>query len=99
MRKIFWKLKMMWEDRFYQQPKSYNIWVEGFCCSGMENGPEKARCLARDVYGINFIDACLHWYCEKGKEGYGDLSYDGKYLALWGCRLFDNEKDARKSFG
>jgi hypothetical protein len=30
-------------------------------------------------------------------RGYGN--YDEKRNAIWGCRLFDNEADARKDFG
>jgi len=43
----------------------------------------------------NFAEACAVWNREKGHPGY----FDPERLTYWGCRFFDNEHNARKSFG
>lgn len=46
---------------------------------------------AKDMAGISIET--------KEKEAGGFYKYDREYKSFWGCRLFDNETDARKSFG
>jgi len=69
----------------------YSVWMEGY--SIME-GNSDARHLG-DYEANSFFEAC--------KLAADDYSNFGKYYpednTIWGCRLFDNEKDARKSFG
>jgi hypothetical protein len=43
----------------------------------------------------SFSDACRKAAERKGLE---DL-FNEDQLSIWGCRLFQNEKDARESFG
>lgn len=81
--------------------KKFDIWEEGYCCTG-ESG--KAHCLAKDVEGEDFFDAVEKWYNNlPNPKDYGELriSHSGTDTdaRIWGCRLFDNEADARKSFG
>lgn len=76
----------------------FDIWSEGFCFNEEE---QKAQCLAKGVEGENFNDAVFKWYGQlQHPERYGELEYflDGS-LRIFGCRLYDNEKDARKRFG
>ena len=79
----------------------YDIWIEGYLTTGMEGIPAKARCLATGAEGDSFWDAVSKWYnsIPDVKHKYGELSFKGNDIALWGCRLFDNEEDARRSFG
>lgn len=71
---------------------TFNIWMEGFRATGES---ASAHLVATNVEGENFIDACKQFYKndllfrinEKGTPSY------------WGCRLFDNEAEARKTFG
>lgn len=79
----------------------YDIWVEGYLCTGMEGIPAKAKCLATGVEGDTFLDAVRKWYnsVPNAEYKYGHLSIDGDCATLWGCKLYDNEADARKSFG
>ena len=43
----------------------------------------------------SFLEACkMAW---NDHRGYGN--YDEERNTIWGCRLFDNEADARKDFG
>lgn len=67
----------------------YEIWMEGFHAQGSE--PIKAS-LWTTVEANSFQEACDETF--KGHD-----LYDSKNLALWACRLFDNETDARKFFG
>lgn len=80
----------------------YTIWSEGYLATGMEGIPMRAHCIASNVEGETFVDAVKNWYNKdpKGNEhNYGELSIRNGVPCLWGCKLFDNEADARKSFG
>lgn len=82
--------------------KKYDIWIEGFLASGMEGEPEHARLLVSGAEGEDFADAVRRWYGkdpEGNEERYGALSIRNGVPSLWGCRLYDNESDARRSFG
>lgn len=72
---------------------TYEIWMEGYLATGMEGIPQRAQRMAV-ARGETFQDAC-DWYfrCK------GDNYYDSRTLTYWGCKLFDNEADARRSFG
>lgn len=76
---------------------NFQIWSEGYLVSGMEGIPEKARMLA-EVEAETFQEACDK-LC--GDQDWQRLhgNYNAERLTVWGCRLFDNETDARKSFG
>lgn len=79
----------------------YNIWSEGYLATGMEGIPAKAQLLASNVEGDNFVDAVYKWYQSEpdALREYGNLYIDKGIASIWGCRLYDNEEDARKSFG
>lgn len=69
----------------------YEVWMEGYRC--ME-GSSKAKYLGK--YDTNtFKEACDLSMKEHGYEDW----YDEEKLTMWGCKLFDNESDARKNFG
>lgn len=74
--------------------QKYNIWMQGYLCSGMEGIPEKAT-YEGEFEANSFREACDMW-SKTLKEPY---YYNSEYLTYWGCKLFDNEIDARKSFG
>lgn len=69
----------------------YNIWMEGLLITGMEGTPQKAWLVA-EVEAESFVEACHKHYKN-------DFNFDEKRMTYWGCRLFDNEKDARRLFG
>lgn len=46
--------------------------------------------------GNNFREAVINWYNDNPMR-LGE--FDKEHLSDWGCQLFDNEKDARRSFG
>lgn len=78
--------------------KKYDIWVEGF---KVQERSGKAQCLAKDVEGNSLSDAVKTWYSNipDAEAKYGKLRIEENDISLWGCRVFDNEIEARKSFG
>lgn len=71
--------------------KEYEIWMEGYSATG-ESSEAK---LIGTMYADSFQEACDQWAISYGPANY----YDSKRLSYWACRLFDNEKDARKGYG
>lgn len=73
--------------------KIFEIWCEGYSVTG---GPDnKALFLGRGE-GETFNQACVNFFSEN--KNFSDYFNPDK-LTYWGCKLFDNEADARKSFG
>lgn len=82
--------------------KEYEIWSEGYRASG-DSGTAH---LHAKIYASSFEDAILkhaiqneafYKYLSLGSNKNSKL--DGTYYTYWGCRIFDNESEARKSFG
>ena len=75
----------------------HSLWVEGYAAT-VEHG--EAMFLGTYEAGT-FDDAVRKWSTEKNaKNNYGELKQhdDGTWTVL-GCRIFDNEHSARRSFG
>ena len=68
----------------------FEVWMEGFACSG--EGERANAILQSTQEADSFQEAC-----EKAFQD--DPNFDATHLTVWGCRLFDNEADARKAFG
>ncbi len=74
----------------------YEIWMEGYAATG-ESGTAQ---YVGSVKAKSFGGACIKF--SKTKEGIKkqwDEYFDSKKLSYWGCRLYDNETDARRAFG
>lgn len=77
----------------------YQIWSEGYQVTGNQGTAQRLTFTKNEDTmweGETFQKACenalkvLKW----------DMSYyDAKRNTYWACRFFDNEADARKSFG
>lgn len=72
--------------------KEFEIWSEGYAITG-NNGQAYMH---GTIKAKNFKDACTRFF---NKKELRDDLYDPKDLTYWGCRLYDNETDARKAFG
>lgn len=77
------------------QPESamkFEVWSEGYITSGERDGAT-----FHGVWdGETFADACQAWAdTTTDPRKY----FDRERLTYWGCRLFDNETDARKGYG
>lgn len=76
---------------------TYDVWIEGYLITGMGGIPAQAKKIGT-VEAETFAAACdkvclpIEW---QKLNGY----YDRQHGTVWGCRLFDNEADARKQFG
>ena len=66
----------------------FKIWMEGYECTGNRS----TASFKGEYEAETFKDACDLAFKD-------DKYYDGKKLSYWGCRLYDNEIDARKTFG
>ena len=73
--------------------KDFEIWIEGYLCTGMEGKPSTAQFLGTEKAN-SFREAVLIYYVRNPSR-----TFVPEKLEDWGCRLFDNEYDARKSFG
>lgn len=67
---------------------NYEIWSEGYNDMGNIGSAHKHGEQEAD----SFDQACVIFFVD-------DKFFNGKLLTYWGCRLFDNEAEARKSFG
>jgi len=71
---------------------SFDLWIEGYSVSGCRS---KASLLGS--YDANDIhDAVAQW---REEICYVSNMWNGSFYEFWGCRIFDNEVEARKSFG
>lgn len=74
-----------------------DLWVEGYAATG-EHG--RAQHLGSWA-GPTYREAVLQWHQSRwtySRYGNFELLHNGRY-AVWGCEIFDNEEDARRSFG
>lgn len=80
-------------------PKPWDIWVEGYLCTGMEGIPSPAY-KAGTVEAPSFDEAVRRHVARlpDDQATYWGRSSEGVW-SVWGCRVYDNEADARRSFG
>ena len=71
---------------------TYEIWSEGFAATG-QSGTAHRHGAAE---GETFQEACEAF--AQADTAFADYFSAGK-LTYWGCKLFDNESDARKRYG
>jgi len=70
----------------------FEIWCEGYACTGDRAGAYHMGTWS----GTDFRDAVVRFMdSDPGLK----LYFDEESLSHWGCKLYDNEKDARASFG
>lgn len=75
--------------------KQFSLWMEGYAATGNSSSASYLG----TYEGENFLDA-YHNYL-KVTYGVNKLPdyINQEFPSIWGCRIFDNEHDARKSFG
>jgi len=72
--------------------KRFEIWSEGYAATGQSSGAIQIGIAG----GHTFQEACKNWarvYCTSPE------CYNPDRNAYWGCKLFDNEAEARRRFG
>lgn len=75
-------------------PRNFEVWIEGYSDHGITAGAK----LMGNITANTLEEAVeLLWERDSIKTPY-EKNSDGTYRC-WGCRLYDNEIDARKSYG
>lgn len=72
--------------------RDFDIWCEGYVATGQSSG----AMLLGHAKGEDLKQACIN-FAKQDKEFAGYFSEDR--MTYWGCRIFDNGSDARRSFG
>jgi hypothetical protein len=72
----------------------YQIWSEGWATTGQSSGATYHG----TGTGNNFEEACKDFFVVRAWPKIDSYYHPGTNT-YWGCNLFDNEADARKSFG
>ena len=75
--------------------KTWEVWREGYRATGESAGAN----LEGKVEADTWPEACRKACVDSGRWKEQPGGFDAKRLTVWGCRLFDNEADARRSFG
>lgn len=75
----------------------YDVWVEGFAATGQSSIAQFMGTFKGDTFEEAANAACKAFFSEYNPSLY--RGGDGQPPSYWGCRMFDNEMDARKSFG
>ncbi len=71
-----------------------DLWTEGYSCTGNQSGAIYHGKFEAD----NLADA-VKQFKDTVTDEYSKSCIDTEKLTFWACRFFDNEADARKSFG
>lgn len=72
--------------------KQYQIWTEGYIATGESSGATYHG-LSK---GETFKQAIENFMEE---NDWDKKLYNSERLTFWGCKFYDNEADARKTFG
>lgn len=68
-----------------------DLWMEGFAATGQYGQAQKLG-----IYEADTLDKAVEaWVAEDPNRA----DYMSGTKSYWGCRFFDNEEDARKTFG
>lgn len=77
----------------YPPTKMYEVWVGGYAVTGESSGATYHGCMLTTSWE-KAVEAILSDSLDKDKNG--DIK---KPYTVWACGVYDNEVDARKSFG
>ncbi len=79
--------------------KKFTLWTEGYMATG-----EQGRAFLLGAYPVETIDEAVELYLQENPDMrkylaiHNEPNARSKY-SLWACRLFNNEEDAKKSYG
>jgi hypothetical protein len=76
---------------------TYQVWSEGYVVTGMESGATLLGTVVADTFD-EAVQKVIDLTPEENRHFYYKHP-EASQWRYWGCRLFDNEADARKSFG
>lgn len=75
--------------------KTFNVWTEGWAANEGRFGAT----FMGSVEAENLVDACKKLRQKGGPASARYWRIEEKAAYYYGCKAFDNERDARKSFG
>ena len=73
----------------------YNIWSEGFAATGQSAGAH----LHGTETANSFAEALAKYVAKQPTDNRRYFNLSTSPPTYWGCRIYDNETQARKSFG
>ena len=73
------------------RPQRFEVWTEGYSTTGMYSRAQYHG----EFEATSFAEACADYARSTGEPKY----FDKDNLTYFGCRFYDNELQARKSFG
>ncbi len=74
--------------------KEFEVWTEGYAATG-----ESSSAMLHGVFpGETFREAVIA-FRDSLTDPHSIACVNVGGMSFWGCRFFDNEKDARASFG
>lgn len=77
-----------------KENKPIQLWIEGLCATGEY---EQAQFLG--TYNAKDLDDAVNQYISQKRDDVELNKFGNGRHAIWGRELYDNEKDARQSFG
>lgn len=97
--------KLRKEGRARQEPpngEEWEVWCEGYVATGQRAGATLIGRVPKSE-AKNF-DQAIYRLIDNGTLNESLVLHEGEeegdpHWSLWGCRIYDNEADARKSFG
>lgn len=75
--------------------RTFEVWTEGFAVTGQSSQAHFWGSYPGDTFKEAVESAIKNQYSQKDIE----RNYSPTKLTWWGCGFFDNEEEARKSFG
>ncbi len=77
-----------------ERMKPITLWSEGYAATGQHMGAT-----LHGTFTAKSLQDAVQQFKDAMPEGHSKNCIDVENLSFWGCRFFDNEKEARKSFG
>ena len=80
--------------------KKYQVWMGGYAATG-DHAPAE---FCGEYDAESFVEACAAWVNEDKKERKKYFNPNNSIFSpprptYWGCSFYDNEADARETFG
>lgn len=74
--------------------KKITLWCEGYATTG-----QSSEAMFCGTYKVNNVKDAIKQYRDTLTDIHSKNCIDIKNESFWGCKFFDNEKKARRSFG
>lgn len=74
--------------------KTFEVWTEGYAATG-----QTCEATFHGKFEAETFKEAVILFRDSLSDDYSKRCVDLDRMCFWGCRFFDNEIDARKSFG